>query len=321
MPATIAPTSAHPEATRARPTGPVEEPLRVEVVVRGVGSGRRRIVGSLSLEGGRLSDVRTGDDPAFDELLTIAMLHRGTRKPRSKPWVETASIQNTPLRELALPSEILASLEQAQVRAVADLYEQSQRALEQAAELSRRQVSEVHSALAAYVSEVLTRSTESLTRRLTEALSAPADGDDEQVWWPGDELATARDAILRFGGTTPLSLEQVLERLHVTRQAVSQRRRSGRLLGLPLGPRKWVYPAWQFSSLAPDQLLPGLRQVLSVAPRSDPWATAQLLTSRQEPLDDEIPLLALRRSNGAHDVVERIAELFIDRFGDGGVHG
>ncbi len=118
---------------RARRSWASGEPVRVELVVHGIGSGRSRIVGSLNLEGGRLSDVRTIDDPAFDELLTLAMLHRGTRRPRSRPWLEAASIQNTPLRDLALPGEILASLDRAQVHAVADLYEQSQRALGEAA--------------------------------------------------------------------------------------------------------------------------------------------------------------------------------------------
>ncbi|MDQ3690812.1 MAG: hypothetical protein M3406_12425 [Chloroflexota bacterium] len=129
-------------------------------------------------------------------------------------------------------------------------------------------------------------------------------------------MATAREAILRFGGHSPLSLEQVLERLQLTsRQGVSQRRRSGRLLGLPLGPRKRIYPAWQFSSQDSDQLLPGLRQVLAVAPQSDPWASAQLLTSRQEALDGDVPLVALRTTRGSADTVERIEELMLDRFG------
>ncbi len=294
-----------------------DEPVRVELVVEGIGSGRRRVVGSLNLEAGRLSDIRTADDSAFDELLTMAMLQRGTQRPRSKPWIRTASVQNTPLRDLSLPGDVLASLERAQVRAVADLYEQSQRALEGVATLSRRQVETVHEALATYVASLLSQSTEGLSRRLAELLSDPE--PEEEVWWPGDELASARDGILRFGGHRPLSLEQVLTRLHLTsRQAVSQRRRTGRLLGLPFGPRKWVYPSWQFSAERPDQLVPGLGQILPVAPRDDPWATAQMLTARQEALDGEVPIVALRRSKGQPETVARLRGLIEARFGPSG---
>lgn len=85
----------------------------------------------------------------------------------------------------------------------------------------------------------------------------------------------------------------------VTKQAVSERVRSGRLLALRTGSGRLVYPLWQFLE---GELLPGLPEVLGTAGYeaqrpSTGWTIASWLATEDPDLGNETPreLLAAGR--------------------------
>ena len=57
----------------------------------------------------------------------------------------------------------------------------------------------------------------------------------------------ARQAFLSSEGGI-LSAAQVAELLNISRQAVNKRRQTGQLLALPVGRRRFAYPAWQLAA-------------------------------------------------------------------------
>ena len=113
-----------------------------------------------------------------------------------------------------------------------------------------------------------------------------------------DPLAAARLRGLRAkeellaaeGGTWPA--EQVARHLRLTRQAVDNRRKSGRLIGLDVGRRGFAYPVWQ---LASNGVLPGLEAVLAAMTVRAPWDQMVFFLSGDPRLGGERPLDVLRR--------------------------
>lgn len=128
-----------------------------------------------------------------------------------------------------------------------------------------------------------------------------------------DPLAAARlrglrdrERLLRAEGGT-LSGSEMAAALGITRQAVDQRRRRGRILGLTFGRRGYRYPSWQ---LGEEGIQPGLDVVLADldANDHDPWMRLAFLLNPNSRLDGETPLATLRR--GDVDQVRRAARMY-----------
>jgi len=92
------------------------------------------------------------------------------------------------------------------------------------------------------------------------------------------------------GGAVPAT--EVASLLHMTRQGVDKRRKEGRLLGLSVGRREYLYPLWQF---AESGTLPGLEATLKSLGPLDPWGQAAFVLSGDARLGGERPLDLLRR--------------------------
>jgi len=132
---------------------------------------------------------------------------------------------------------------------------------------------------------------------------------------PNDPLAAARfkgvqvKHELLYQDGQPLTSEEVAQLLHITRQAVDKRRSKGQLLGVSLGRRGYLYPAWQFHS---GQVLPGLERVLAALKDYDPWTQLMFLKTGDVRLDGATPLERLQA--GDIDAVVWAAECY-------GTHG
>jgi hypothetical protein len=87
---------------------------------------------------------------------------------------------------------------------------------------------------------------------------------------------------------------EVAKLLGLSRQAVDKRRRAGRLLGLSIGRRGFLYPTWQFTE---SGVLPGLEEVLEDLSDHDSWMQLVFMLTPDAWLDEETPLAELRRGN------------------------
>jgi hypothetical protein len=101
----------------------------------------------------------------------------------------------------------------------------------------------------------------------------------------------ARNRLLTTDGGTVSAIE-VAQRLRLTRQAVDERRKKGRLVGLLTGRRGYAYPVWQFDEAG---VLPGLERVLQALSWLEPWSQTAFLLNSNARLSGETPLAALRR--------------------------
>ena len=140
----------------------------------------------------------------------------------------------------------------------------SPRTLEAAARVLRVAGSDpLRGALLTRVLNALAHSTEEMGERaLSEAAAAPSDyavllrmlefpevleallGEDPLADARLKGLEARRGLLEAEGGT--FSADEVARLLGISREAVSQRRRAGRLLALSTGRRGYRYPAWQF---------------------------------------------------------------------------
>jgi len=100
----------------------------------------------------------------------------------------------------------------------------------------------------------------------------------------------AREHLLAAEGGAYTSA-QMATALGITRQAVDNRRRHGRLLAVTLGRRGYRYPAWQIEQ---GNALPGLARVLAELHDLDPWTQLAFILNPNTWLDDETPLAVLR---------------------------
>ena len=98
-------------------------------------------------------------------------------------------------------------------------------------------------------------------------------------------------------------VDELASALRISRQAVDKRRRAGKLLALPRGGHRWVFPAWQ---VARGRTLPGLEDVLSALGARDPWSSLIFFLTPDRLLNDCSPLQALRSGDLA--AVVRAAE-------------
>jgi hypothetical protein len=138
---------------------------------------------------------------------------------------------------------------------------------------------------------------------LVTMLTAPASIDrltetdpvaDARLRWVRD-----RERLLRAEGR-PLGPRAVGEILGVSRQAIAKARANGRLVAIPTGPHRFVYPSWQFGPSGPLRGLRELRQVLD-AGEGDVWTLVAFVLAPNSRLDGETPLSLLRRGQD-HDV-------------------
>ncbi|MGC4108396.1 MAG: hypothetical protein QM753_18905 [Thermomicrobiales bacterium] len=114
----------------------------------------------------------------------------------------------------------------------------------------------------------------------------------------------SREALLAAEGGT-LSAQDVGGLLGITRQAVDNRRKRGKLVAVELGRRGYAYPAWQFHS---GRVAPGLDRVLAAFPEPGAWAFVAFMLNGNARLDGARPLDALR--DGQIDRVLHAASIY-----------
>ena len=112
-----------------------------------------------------------------------------------------------------------------------------------------------------------------------------------------------REKLLQVEGGT-VGVDEAAALLGISRQAVDKRRRAGKLIGLTLGRRGYMYPVWQFSQ---GGTLPGLEEVLTELRGHDPWMQAIFMLSENTRLSGQAPLHELR--HGHVDDVRRAARM------------
>jgi hypothetical protein len=109
----------------------------------------------------------------------------------------------------------------------------------------------------------------------------------------------------------PIGVEEVAQRLRMTRAGVDKRRRNGTLIAVANGSRPSLYPVWQLTETG---VLPGLEDALRVIGVKDPWMQIQFFLARDPELEMS-PLEALRigRRNDVVSAAKRFG-----RHGDDG---
>lgn len=106
-------------------------------------------------------------------------------------------------------------------------------------------------------------------------------------------------ALLRHGGLAPLTSEQVVDLLKVSRQSIHTWRHERRILGLPQARRGFLYPAWQFD-LDRHRVVDGIAEVLAVIDPTDPWSLVIFFASPNIVVDGQAPIDVLKnRPNDA----------------------
>lgn len=103
----------------------------------------------------------------------------------------------------------------------------------------------------------------------------------------------SRDRLLTAEGGA-LSVKDVAQRLHITRQAVDARRKKGKLLALNTGRWGYAYPGWQFDD---EGVLPGLEQILRALADLDPWTQLAFMLNPNSRLGGTSPLAEIRRGH------------------------
>ncbi len=172
------------------------------------------------------------------------------------------------------------------------------------AEISETALSEAVSASSDY--EVLVRALE----RAIVRDRGPAEMDHDTLYGEAQLRGVrARDRLLAAEGGA-ISAMEVARRLHMTRQAVDERRKKGRLIGLNTGKRGYAYPVWQFDDAG---ILPGLVSVLRALADLEPWSQVAFMLNPNSRLQGESPLTLLRRGN--IDAVRAAAQAYGEQGG------
>jgi hypothetical protein len=125
---------------------------------------------------------------------------------------------------------------------------------------------------------------------------APSDTELEHAQRAGEHATRAALTAALEGA---LSRETAAERIGVTPQAISERLKAGKLVGLRRG-REWRFPAWQF---AEDGTLPALGELIDVYPGT-PLALSTWAVTPSVDLNGHTPAQALARRGGPERVLE-----------------
>ncbi len=91
-----------------------------------------------------------------------------------------------------------------------------------------------------------------------------------------------------------VSGEEAAKLLGLKRQSIDKARKDGRLLGLPRGQKKFLYPIWQFDK---GHILPGLKEVYAHLPSMGSWMQAAFMLSPNSSIGERSPLNALRNDD------------------------
>lgn len=111
------------------------------------------------------------------------------------------------------------------------------------------------------------------------------------------EIRHRESVVRRAGGM--LSAEEAGRLLHISRQAVDKRRRSGALLAIRQG-GDWFYPRAQFHE---HETVPGLTDVIRGFAPSGPWVTLEFLVTEDSALEGLTPRDALMRGGEMRPLV------------------
>lgn len=114
----------------------------------------------------------------------------------------------------------------------------------------------------------------------------------------------ARAEILEAEGGT-VSADEAAGLLGISREAVNQRRRAGKLLALSTGRRGYRYPVWQFGE-EEGGVLPGFEQTLKSLGIQGQWGRAAFFLGGSALLDGVRPLELLR--GGSPEDIEAVIE-------------
>lgn len=124
----------------------------------------------------------------------------------------------------------------------------------------------------------------------------PSAAQTATAWEVGDRARRAAVADVLHDA---LTRGQAAERLGVSAQAVSERRKLGRLVAVRHG-REWRFPAWQFGD---DGVLPGLAGLIEAWPGTS-LALSQWANRPSPDLGGATPAQELSRRGGPHRVTE-----------------
>jgi len=97
-----------------------------------------------------------------------------------------------------------------------------------------------------------------------------------------------------FGRPDMLSTKKFAELIHVTPEAVRQKREKHEILGLKAAKRDYLYPGWQLNGNG--QLLPELPRLFEML-GGEPWAVYRFLLQRHPELEGDTALSALHKGN------------------------
>ncbi len=114
--------------------------------------------------------------------------------------------------------------------------------------------------------------------------------------------ALAAERLLELG-ERPLTSQQMAEALSIGRHSVDRRRRSGRLLGVQVSSRGYLYPAWQLDLNSESGILAGLEETLQALDPLSSWTKLSFMVGQSARLGGASPVEALRQGR-ADEVVE-----------------
>jgi hypothetical protein len=139
-----------------------------------------------------------------------------------------------------------------------------------------------------------------LARAVSEEAASPAVSElDEKAELLARGAELKEELIRRAGGY--LSASEVSKLLGISRQAVDKRRRSGKLIAVPIKGDN-AYPRCQFDR---EGVILGLQEALSSMPIESPWMRLEWLLTPDDALSGRSPLDALKA--GDRESVLRIA--------------
>lgn len=104
------------------------------------------------------------------------------------------------------------------------------------------------------------------------------------------------NALMRHGDRDPLSLNDVVILLDHSDMFVNVMRRERLILGVPLTPCEYVFPAWQFD-MNRRRIVSGICEVMSILDTSDVWSAVIFFASPNINTEGIPPIDVLKRND------------------------